>query len=428
MVNIQNEYDYIVVGAGAGGATMAKELCKKSDKVVLLERGIRETKIGKFTDAARFYDSGFMYTNKKSKEGIILWRGILAGGSAFLSAGNMTRCMEDEFKNYGIDLANAFTEAENELQVAPIDERLISKGSRTIAKAAEALGWPMKPMRKAIDSSKCIRCGKCTYGCITGAKWTPLAYLEEAALNGLQIIYNVKVEKIQVKNGKVEGVIAKIGKGRMLIKAKKVILSAGGIGTPIILQASGIENAGNNLFVDIYVNVYGIQNAVSMEREPQMALLCESFHKDKGFIISPYLLNSKKARFIDAGIKGFKLPTANTLGLMVKIGDDNIGKVYQNGVISKKATEDDMEKIAAGVQAAKEILKQAGVSPDTFVQSKLQGAHPGGTAGIGNVVNNTFETQIKNLFVCDASVFPHSPGTPPILTIIALAKWLSLRI
>ena len=49
-----------------------------------------------------------------------------------------------------------------------------------------------------------------------------------------------------------------------------------------------------------------------------------------------------------------------------------------------------------------------------------------GTAAIGRVVDNSLEAfAAKGLFVCDASVFPRSPGRPPTLTIIALAKYLA---
>jgi len=37
------------------------------------------------------------------------------------------------------------------------------------------------------------------------------------------------------------------------------------------------------------------------------------------------------------------------------------------------------------------------------------------------------QTEVKNLYVCDASAFPYSPGMPPILTIVALAKNLAKK-
>ena len=40
-------------------------------------------------------------------------------------------------------------------------------------------------------------------------------------------------------------------------------------------------------------------------------------------------------------------------------------------------------------------------------------------------VDSNLETEISNLFVCDASVLPISPGKPPILTILALSKRLA---
>jgi choline dehydrogenase-like flavoprotein len=62
------------------------------------------------------------------------------------------------------------------------------------------------------------------------------------------------------------------------------------------------------------------------------------------------------------------------------------------------------------------------------VVSKPGGAHPGGTAAIGQVVDKDLQTRIENLFVCDASVLPTSPGMPPILTIVALSKRLGKRL
>jgi choline dehydrogenase-like flavoprotein len=40
-------------------------------------------------------------------------------------------------------------------------------------------------------------------------------------------------------------------------------------------------------------------------------------------------------------------------------------------------------------------------------------------------VDNNLQTKINGLFACDASVLPVTPGLPPILTIVALAKRLA---
>ncbi|MDD2657995.1 MAG: GMC oxidoreductase, partial [Candidatus Pacebacteria bacterium] len=70
----------------------------------------------------------------------------------------------------------------------------------------------------------------------------------------------------------------------------------------------------------------------------------------------------------------------------------------------------------------------AGAAAETIVTTKVRGAHPGGTAAIGEVVDKNLQTKIKNLYVADASVLPKSPGLPPIVTIVALAKRLAKRI
>ena len=69
-----------------------------------------------------------------------------------------------------------------------------------------------------------------------------------------------------------------------------------------------------------------------------------------------------------------------------------------------------------------------GVEPSSITSTPIRGAHPGGTAAIGKVVDKNLETCIKGLFIADASVIPQAPGRPPILTILALAKRLSKNI
>jgi len=71
----------------------------------------------------------------------------------------------------------------------------------------------------------------------------------------------------------------------MEIRADTVIVSAGGLGTPVILQRSGIEEAGGSLFVDLFVNTYAETDGLNQIHEPAMALVSHQFHKEKGFIL-----------------------------------------------------------------------------------------------------------------------------------------------
>ena len=422
-------YDYLIVGSGAGGATLAKELAQRKKDVLVVETGKIEEKVGEFDIARKFYDGDHLLRiPRKSKEGVIIWRTLMAGGSTVVSCGNGVRCLEKELNELGINLQEEFAQVEKELQVAPISERLLSNGSKRIRQAATDLGINMELMPKMINPEICRKCGNCVLGCVQGAKWTALNYLKSAMNDDCEVVFESNVKKVITENGRVKGVMISGKSGKREILAKKVILSAGGIGTPIILQNSGIEGAGTNLFVDLFLNVYGTTEDERLNQvfEPGMTLVSMDFHKSKGFLISPYVNHNNSVKFLEFGLKGFVMSDKKTLGLMVKTTDDPIGHVYPNGFISKPVTENDRKRLKEGVDVAKEILQKAGAK--SIKISRIQGAHPGGTAAIGKVVDKNLQTKIEGLFLCDASVLPVTPGLPPILTIVALAKKLAKSI
>jgi choline dehydrogenase-like flavoprotein len=109
---------------------------------------------------------------------------------------------------------------------------------------------------------------------------------------------------------------------------------------------------------------------------------------------------------------------------MIKIKDDNLGEVTPNSAV-KFNTARDAGLLASGAAMAGAILTEAGVKPNTLISTPARGAHPGGTAAIGSVVDHNLETEIEGLFVADASVLPEAPGAPPILTIMALSQRLA---
>ena len=419
-------YDVVIVGSGAGGATLARDLSRKGRRVLVIERGRLETQLGTFRDAVRYYDNNpITRVPQKSSEGVILWHTHMAGGSTMVACCNLVRSQERTLAELGVTLDAEFAAAEDEIGISPLDDRLMSPGSRRLQWAADELGYHFQPMPKCIMADRCRQCGQCTLGCRHDAHWSALDYLRDATDHGAEVWYETLVEEVVISNGRATGVRAQGKEGRVEVGAAATVLAAGGLGTPVILQQSGIRTAGEGLFIDTLVNTYGVTRDLNQIHEPQMALVDLEFHAEKGFLLSPYVNHARMVRFIELGARGMALPDARLLGIMTKIADEPVGRVFPDGSVSKPVTPKDQQRINAGTEVATAILVKAGADARSIVTTRPSGAHPGGTAAIGRVVDSDLQTEVDGLFVCDASVLPTAPGLPPILTIVALAKRLA---
>ncbi len=420
--NSDHRYDAVVVGSGMGGAFVARELSRAGKDVLVLEAGQLETSVGTFKDTLRYYDGARVSRSpRKSKEGVILWRTFMAGGSTVVACGNGVRCLERQLSERGIDLAEEFSALEAELGVHPLEERLISEGGQAIRSAASELGLTFQQMPKFVDAEKCTACGKCAMGCASHAKWTAEVPLADAVAHGAHVVYGVEVDRVLRDNGHAVGVAGLSGRKSFEARADTVVLSAGGLGTPPILQHSGIDAAGPGLFIDTLVNVYGESPDLNLIHEPQMSLVDVEFCEERGFLLSPFVNHPTAVRAIEAGASGMSMPDKHLLGIMIKSRDDPAGQVFADGTVSKPVTQADQRRLDDGAALAREILLKAGADPKSIIVSKPQGAHHGGTAAIGTVVDENLQTDVEGLFVCDASVLPEGPGLPPMLTIGALA-------
>jgi len=95
-----------------------------------------------------------------------------------------------------------------------------------------------------------------------------------------------------------------------------------------ILAASGIDGAGEHLFIDELVNVYGATDEPIKSVEPTMSLVDLEFHDERGFLLSPYISYSKPLRLADAGSVAAARSVRHMLGMMVKTRDDGAGRVF----------------------------------------------------------------------------------------------------
>ncbi len=433
-------YDVVIVGSGAGGATLARELARRGADVCVLERGRYETRIGTYWSAGCYIDLAELprFVPRRvrklpilprSAEGIVLWRALMAGGTTVISMGNAARSMEGPLASLGVSLGAEHMEAEAEMGVAPIHPKLLSSGSKAIRSAAAALGHRMDPMPKFVDRYRCTRCGRCGYGCEAGGKWTALRYLDEAAARGAEVLYDTRVEEVIVEAGRATGVRARRGRERIDVAAGEVVLAAGGLATPALLQRSGVE-AGRGFFMDLMWTTYALHPTANQDREPVMALVDLEFHAERGFLLSPFMDQHPGGRMMERAPLRALGSSSRLLGIMTKITDDANGRVSPDESFSKPLTRRDRARLEEGAAIARRILAEAGATG--LGQTRIQGAHPGGGAAIGAVVDEEMRTRVPNLRVCDASVFPaaafpDAARLPPIVTIVALAKRLAAR-
>lgn len=419
------KYDVILVGTGAGGSVLAKELVNQNKKILILEKGKLSKGVGTFKFLLNSYNfSKVLKLPTKTIEGVPVYQGILAGGSAALSMMNAKVTLQDELFNLGVDISDEIEEIGKDYGVTPTNEKLYSDATKEIIKSAKKLGLSMNPMNKFLDNDKCTKCGFCVLGCAYQAKYSSDRLFRKRVVRE-KTIFNAEVTKVISKDNVAHGVEYIMNGEKKTAYAHKVILSSGAIATPQILMNSNIE-AGKNLSLDMYINVYGYSDKYNQLDEPPMPVV--SFDNlDKGFLISPFISSSYIVRLME-GVSVARFPKKGLVGLMVKIKDDSTGEVRKDGTISKPVTYADKQKLKHGTELAKDILRGIGVKNRNISLSKIQGAHPIGTAALGEVVNTSFETKIKNLYVCDASILPKAPGLPPKWTIMALAKKLSKQI
>ena len=129
---------YVIIGTGAGGAIIARELAKNNLPVTILEKG----PYIKSKDAFNYYD--------KYNETVDLLTTTCIGGATIVSMSNMVRALDEELLDYGVDLSEAYRYVEELVGVHQLDDSHIGKGTQAFLDAGEELGLNTMKMPKAI--------------------------------------------------------------------------------------------------------------------------------------------------------------------------------------------------------------------------------------------------------------------------------------
>jgi len=426
------ETDVVVVGSGPGGATVARELVRRGRRVLLLERGIDERR--------RFYYGTYLgallYTDRASllftEEGLNVVRPLMLGGATSMYCGCAAPPPAWLKGRYGIGLDAETAEAEEELRIAPLPPEMRGEASTRLAHAAGEAGYAFFPQPKFMSPARAPRfpeaCGaRCMLGCRCGAKWNAAEWVDEAVTGGAELRTGALVERVAIESGEAVGVEGRIGGQPFLARAKTVVVAAGGIGSPRLLQASGLREPGEGLTMDATLMVYGFVKEDGIGREPPMTWSYED--ADAGYMLStlvdPWLLYPLMAA-LKTPRHALTWPRwRNVLGVMVKLKDEVSGGVFPDGRILKPLTPRDRERLAQAEEVCRTILVRAGAEPSSIFSTPLRGTHPSGTVRVGTHVDSNLATPVRDLHVCDASVFPEALGRPTVLTIVALAKRLA---
>ena len=327
-------------------------------------------------------------------------------------------------KTYGVDISQEVEAVRSEVPNTPLTDDLMSPAGTCFEKSALELGFDCRRLKKFIYQDKCEpNCQRCMYGCPQGAKWNARNFVDEAIEHGAQLINRAKVNKVLIENRQAVGVEYKHKKKVWTAHAPKVVIAAGGIGSPVILNNSGIRGAGYDFFFDPLIFVMGKIDGITSGKG-----LCMSagvHFSEEGIVMTDYNMPQIIKMVLDLELFRFRqvFSYSDVVPIMIKIRDSLAGRVINNRFIWKGLTRDDKQKLNKGFTYAKSILENAGAKK--VYRSWYLAAHPGGTIKIGEHVDTNLKTRFDNLYVCDCSVIPEEWGLPPTMTLLGLGKRLA---
>src|SRR3954469_19690183 len=248
------EADVVVVGSGAGGATIAGTLAKQGLKVLVVEQG------------GYYNEADFAQLELKAYQEMY-WRGgptptgdmnvtILAG--ATLGGGtviNWTNSLKTkphvreqwarEHGLEGIDGPDFDRHLDSVFTRLGVNDQCsdFNKTHQKMREGAEALGWSFKTILRNTDPSKYdpATAGYLGFGDVTGSKQsTQKTYLQDAVDHGAEVVVNTFVERVLTENGRAAGGGGAGPTGRVTIGAPRVVVACGALESPGLLLRSGI--------------------------------------------------------------------------------------------------------------------------------------------------------------------------------------------
>lgn len=507
--------DVVIIGSGAAGGTLAATLAERSGlRVVLLERGGHFGR--EFFNQREWDMSNALYAERglrTTDDGAIPVRGgeCVGGGTTVnvaLSFDPVPRVWArwrdevglegfsfdpaaNDYGVSGLNLARCIADVRARVNVQAPPESEINRNNGLFAAGCAALGYATR--RFELNMRGCIGCGFCSVGCAYDAKQSTLVtYIPDALARGVTLIHHAEALAIDYDGDRARGVQLRVREtqpgsrtnavpaGELYVRAKLVVVSAGAIESPALLQRSGHpdphDRIGRGLVLHPSLPFVGrASSEVAGHLGIEGTMYSDQFAQSDGFYFECLFGHPLYGAAVLPGLAHdhFDLMLSYRrlfgFGAMLVDASHDDNRVRWDGRagrarIAYRLTQADAARLRKAARIGIEIVFAAGgesawlaseerlgplrggrfrTAADaqytselrfTSNQTTLTSAHPQATTRMGAdpqraTLNSRGETHAaKNLIVCDASAFPSSCGVNPMISIMALARYQGLRI
>jgi choline dehydrogenase-like flavoprotein len=482
--------DAVVVGSGAGGAVVARELARDGRSVVILEEGdwVRPDEYGQLTPMGTlrraWREAGMSAAMGIGDTPFIsVLQGRCVGGSSVLTGGVCFRIPDEVLHEWSHDLGLRtmtpegvdahFRVVERVVHVETVPDHMRSRSTELFLRGADKMGVVMKSMRR--NTSGCRGVSRCNFGCPHGAKLSvDVSFLPEACAHGAVIVSDALVERVDVAGGVARGVRGRLlGEGgvpgpEFEVRAKVVVVACGSLHTPLLLRASGVDSphVGRHMTLHPGFRVGAIfDEQVEGWDGSLQSVWSDHFASDGITLVSVFPPPSVlAAAFPGVGPHHrqhvHKMPNLAVFGGMIH--DEGGGRVHRwlgrEPLVTYRMAKKDAPRLLKGIEivarmgfaaGAREIampifgidtlksereLDELMARPPRMSRIECTAYHPLGSAKMSvdprtGVVRETGETwAVDNLFVADGSVLPTSIGVNSQLPIMGVAHKIATGI
>jgi choline dehydrogenase-like flavoprotein len=489
---VQLDCDVVIVGSGAGGGVVAAELAAAGHDVVVVEKGgyFNEADFNgrEMETLGKLYLGGGLITTRD--QGVILLAGSCLGGGTVINYSTSFRTPDSVLSEWaqvsGLDF---FVKDEFRHSLDAVGERLRvnqdhnqpSRRDELMSRGLKACGWHVDRMPRNV--SGCTQdevCGYCGLGCVRGAKQSMLkTYLQDAFDRRARLVVDCSAERVIVEKGRAVGIAARTRqRNGLTVRARAVVVAAGAIESPALLLRSGLEGrVGQNLVLHPSTGVWGHfreevrpwSGTLQAVYSDQFANLTDGYGaKFETVPVHPGFLALgmpwEDAGSFDQGMR--LLSHTSVVGILLRDRFGGRVTVSRRGIpiVDYQISKYDQRHVRQAVEGAARVLLAAGAQEMLSIQPRRVSFKAGGgrnfedwlarvdAIGYGanqtgyfsfhqmgscrmgsrpanSVVNGAGETHaVKRLFVADGSLFPSASGVNPMITIAALAHYVSQQI